>query len=452
MPTVFIKTFGCKVNYTESVDAAEQLGKLGIPATELTGARLPGAGIAPVVIVNSCCVTREAERKALQFVRRMRRDYPEGRVIFTGCAARHDEIRQRFSAAGAEVIEYYPEAIDRLRSSIDVPDTGGGTCAAGHHGAVFTSTRARSFIKIQDGCTCRCSYCIIPDVRPYYTRPPEEILVEAGRRLADGCCELVLTGVNAGHYGRAPLPRADRDRHPAGSLSLPGLIESILAIMPGHARLRLSSIEPEDVDNRLLDLLAHPRMCPHLHLPLQSGCDRVLADMGRAYSAAYYIAVADSFRRVCPGGALTTDILVGYPTETAADFTATLDLCTRVGFERVHGFPFSSRPGTPASELKLLPGNVIHDRNRRLLGHCRAVASERWERFLGTTADVLIEEHRDGAFIGHGAAYQLVNIPVAGMPYPGGTDIAAAADALVGRIKPVRLTAFTGEDFTGELV
>jgi len=442
---VFIKTFGCKVNYTESVDAAAQLTRLGIPARELTGSSLPEDAQDCTIVVNSCCVTKEAERKALQFVRRMGRNYPRARVLFTGCAARHDEIQQRFSDAGAEVLANYIDVIEAVKAGASDGAATGLTeyPASGQAGAVFhsapeSSERARAFIKVQDGCTCRCSYCIIPDVRPYYTRRLGAVLDDVQRFTAAGYNELVLTGINAGCYGRAPLENTPDYSHPDGPIDITGLIESVLAVLPAGVRLRLSSIEPLDVTDGLVDLLGHPRFCQHLHLPLQSGSDSVLSDMGRPYSARQYLDVVERIRAAQPGAAVTTDILVGYPTETEDDFAATLALCDSAGFERIHGFPFSPRPGTPAAELKLLPGNEVRDRNRRLIEHCAGIADARWSRYIGAAVDVLIEEQRgDGHYIGHGPAYQVVRLS------------AETPGIKPGGIYPLRLTGYADGEFTG---
>jgi tRNA A37 methylthiotransferase MiaB len=213
----------------------------------------------------------------------------------------------------------------------------------------------------------------------------------------------------------------------------------VLELLPEGTRLRLSSIEPEDVTPGIIELFTHPRLCPHLHLPLQSGSDTVLIAMGRSYTAAEYMGVVESFRAACPDGAVTTDILTGYPTETEVDFHATLELCTRAGFERVHGFPFSRRPGTAAAQLAPLPRTVVQARNRMLIAHCSAIADQRWRRFLGRDAEVLIEERQDDGWLGHGAAYQIVRVQVDGQSLGRGS------------IVPVRLVGYGDGMFMGEL-
>ena len=429
MRPVYIKTFGCKVNYSESVAFAELVREAGFDPLEVTGGSLPhiaGPG-QPLVFINSCTVTAEAERKALQYVRRIKREHPAANVLLTGCAARNHSSRQRFSAAGARVFEFYPAAFEWIQSSSPAGET-----SEEFPTGVTAVSRARAFVKVQDGCHNMCSFCVIPFVRPYASRPFSEVLDEVDRRVADGIRELVLTGVNIGHYGMTPVDtkeaiasdkywqRSKIYRKVDGHPSLFDLIDAILARLPEGHRLRISSIEPEDIDERFYEQLAHPRMCPHLHLPLQSGSDTVLAEMRRLYDSGAYLRIAAAFRRACPHGALTTDILVGYPAETDEDFAATLAVCDEAQFERIHGFPFSPRQGTRAAMLKQLPRETVLARNRRLIAHCDEIALARWRRFVGATAQLLLEECEDGVYSGHGEAYQQIVLPEQpGMPAPG---------------------------------
>jgi len=438
---VFIKTFGCKVNYTESVEFAGLARAAGFAVGELSGSRLPNknSDIAStgelIVIVNSCCVTTEAERKALQFVRRVRREHPQAEILLTGCGARHDTIRRQYEEASARLFTFITEALDWLNAQSPAGDSQLPDQAPPNDEPA--TGRARVFIKVQDGCTCRCSYCIIPDVRPYYSRPPGTIIAEVRRRLTAGYRELVLTGVNIGRFGRAPWREEESGAKPDRRWDICDLIDALAAELPADARLRLSSIEPEDVTKRLLDQFAGAGLCPHLHMPLQSGSEQVLKAMRRQYTAEHYHQIASDFRRRCPHGALSADILVGYPTETAGDFMATLDLCTELGFERVHGFPYSRRPGTPAASLEQLPRSEVIERNRRLIEHTNAIASQRWQCFVGRPAQVLIEDCSAAGWSGHGEAYQVVHGAHAGL------------ESHIGRILPVRLDSFDGERFTG---
>jgi threonylcarbamoyladenosine tRNA methylthiotransferase MtaB len=434
---VFIKTFGCKVNYTESVAFAELAARRGLLPIELTGASLDcaEAGGPPVVFINSCCVTAEAERKAAQFVRRIRREHPRCEVLFSGCGARNHLTRQKYIDAGARVFDFHTEAFEWLAGQDDTGvDAGEAVEAAKAHfsveepdvpfeSGIIGTARSRAFIKVQDGCRNFCTFCVIPFVRPYASRPVDEVLDEAERFIDQGFRELVLTGINIGHYGMTPVDSAEniatakhwkrsrlysrREDHP----SFFDLVDSLLERIPEGTRLRVSSIEPEDIDDRFFEQLVHPRMCPHLHLPLQSGSDRVLGEMRRLYTTAEYARVAEQFRRACPDGALTTDILVGFPAETEQDFQQTLEVCSQLQFERIHGFPFSPRPGTAAARMKQLARTEVQERNRRLIAHCAPIAEERWRRFVGSQSSVLVEERLDGgAYSGHGEAYQQVRL------------------------------------------
>lgn len=438
MRQVFIKTFGCKVNYTESMAFAELAARRGLEPIELTGASLDanGPGAPPLVFINSCCVTAEAERKAAQFVRRIRREHPGSEVLFSGCGARNHLTRQKYIDAGARVFDFHTQAFEWLaeQTGSSEPDAGVSTRqsepqlaveepSVPFESGIVGTARARAFIKVQDGCRNFCTFCIIPFVRPYASRPLPELLDEADRFVAQGFSELVLTGINIGHYGMTPVDSAENiatAKHwrrsklyqaQPGHAGFFDLVDQLLERIPDGVRLRVSSIEPEDIDDRFFEQLAHPRMCPHLHLPLQSGSDRVLGAMHRLYDTAEYAQVAEKFRQACPDGALTADILVGFPDETEEDFRQTLEFCNAMQFERIHGFPFSPRPGTAAARMKQLGRSTVQERNRRLIAHCEPIAEARWRRFIGRSSDVLVEERLDdGAYSGHGEAYQQVRI------------------------------------------
>ena len=433
-----VRTFGCKVNYAESVAACEALAALGVDAHAYSAGalgRLAGGG---AVLVNTCCVTKEAERKALQFVRKLRREYPDVSVLATGCGARLPVAREKLVEAGARVFGQYSDLIEVLLADAEARSTRGAADSVPVPGGRDarptvpnkTTHRARAFIKVQDGCCCHCSYCIIPQVRPFTSRAPEDVYAEVRQRLAGGYRELVLTGINIGAYGLAPL-EGTPVRPPHGFTTL---LAGVLELIPAGARLRLSSIEPPDLTDGMFELLAHPRLCPHLHVPLQSGSDAVLKAMDRKYTVAQYIEAVARFRRLHPNGSVTTDILVGFPGETEADFAQTLRVCTEAGFERVHGFPFSPRPGTPAAKMPGLPRRIVQQRNRELIAHCARIADSRWQRFVGSVMDVLIEERVGELMLGHGPAYQVVHV---------------AGECRPGQVVPVRLEAYADGGFRG---
>lgn len=465
---VYVKTFGCKVNYAESATLLDALAQAGHSAWELHGAQLPAAAAssgesalpqAVAVIVNSCCVTAEAERKAAQFVRRIRREHPQAKLLFCGCAARNPASQKLYADAGAQVLGTVEEAAALLGAGLALPAEAADSAPAAPDAAGLAATRVRAFIKVQDGCANCCSYCIVPFVRPYASRPLAEILAEAQQQLAAGQRELVLTGINIGHYGMQPLyppgtpdtgpmpPDAPRYAPIPGYPTLCDVIAAVLKLVPEGCRLRLSSIEPEDLDLQMFELLAHARLCPHLHLPLQSGSDRVLQTMGRRYSAAQYLQLAQQFRQACPQGALTTDIMAGFPGESEEDFAKTLELCSAAGFERAHCFAFSPRPGTRAALMPQHPRPLVQQRNRRLIAHCRQVAAGRLKRYIGQQVQLLVEQlatSQQGISLqGYAEAYQEVHAQV---------SAGQASSLPAGSLVAVELTGLADGRFSAILV
>jgi threonylcarbamoyladenosine tRNA methylthiotransferase MtaB len=453
MSAIYIKTFGCKVNQTDSDALCAALQRQQLRALPFDAAAPVNAD--SVVIVNTCCVTAEAERKALQFVRKMRREHPAALLLLTGCSARNAASNSAYLEAGAVIAPWYTDAIDWLRER---HATGGVAPEVCGPAAPESRQRTRAFIKVQDGCCNYCAYCIVPSVRRFASKPLAAVLAEARQYLAAGQRELVLTGVNIGHYGMLPVwPDGHSAPEPAqygpiaGHPQLCDLLDAMLDLLPEGHRLRLSSVEPETVTPRLLELLAHPRMCPHLHMPLQSGSDAVLGAMRRRYTAGEYLALVARFRQACPAGSVTSDILVGYPTETEEDFARTLAVCQAAAFERVHGFPFSPRPGTAAAQLAPLPRPVVQQRNRALIAHCRHIADAAWVRFVGQRIEVLIEERQgpstdsNAVWAGHGPSYQIVKtaLPV---------DHPLAGRELAGSMITVRLDGYLAGEFNASAV
>jgi threonylcarbamoyladenosine tRNA methylthiotransferase MtaB len=332
--SVAVRTLGCKVNRSESEALAEALGALGVSVTA-------GDGATGCVVVNTCAVTAEADAKARKEVRRAL-EVTSGPVVATGCLASVDPAS--LMAIGPRVV-VEPDR-SRLADTVaallrTAPDRAGRSADSSERAAAF---RTRALVKVQDGCDNRCAYCIVPDARGLPRSTPADAVVARVRALvAAGRAEVVLTGVNIGRYGDG-----------AAAPDLAALVSRVAAT--GVARIRLSSIEPPDVSARLLDVLAAtPAVVPHLHVPLQSGSDRVLAAMGRRYDTTAYAAVLASARRALPGLAVTTDVIAGFPGESAADFAGTLAFVERCGFAALHVFRYSARKGTPAAAA---PGQV----------------------------------------------------------------------------------------------
>lgn len=378
---VRIKTFGCKVNFADSEELAAQLHSHGIIASsdacESTG---------DVYIINTCCVTAAAVKKARQCIRRLQDGNPAAEIIVTGCAAREESIARELAELGVRLV---PDPV-ALLAQLPVSQTESAPAAA--------TARTRRFIKVQDGCNSFCSYCIVPFVRTLGSVPVSRVLGRVSAAAAEGAPEIVLCGTNIGLYGDG------------SGVPLTGLLEQVLAVLPATTRLRLSSIEPQHVDVALVRLMRHPRMCPHLHLPLQSGSDRVLRDMRRPYTTAEFTALVNRFRSEFPLGAVTTDIMIGYPTETEDDFAQTLKLVRECAFERAHLFRFSRRPQTKAAELKLLPSREVRRRFDALKQLVAETSGGSLARFVGQTCTVALE----GGGQGYGESYQHVQVANAG--------------------------------------
>jgi threonylcarbamoyladenosine tRNA methylthiotransferase MtaB len=361
-----IVTFGCRLNAFES---------------EVIRRAACDAGLAGAIIVNTCAVTAEAERQARQAIRRARRDHPEAEIIVTGCAA---EIAPERYAAMPEVDRVLDNraklrASSYLTAAAATPDLDE---TAAHLVGGFEG-RTRAFVQIQQGCDHRCTFCIIPYARGPSRSVPIGVIAEQARRLvAAGYREIVLTGVDLTAYG-ADLP---------GAPSLGQMARRLLAAVPDLERLRLSSLDPVEIDAELWRLLAEePRLMPHLHLSLQAGDDLILKRMKRRHSRADAVAVARRARALRPEVALGADLIAGFPTETEDHFRGTLDLVAECGLAFVHVFPYSPRPGTPAARMPPVSSGVVKERAARLrMAGAAALAAELRSR-VGGESDVLIE-------------------------------------------------------------
>ena len=353
-----VRFLGCKVSYADAQVVRERLLADGHSELE------EGAEIA---IVNTCCVTHQAVRKSRHAASRAARTHT--RVYVTGCGAN----------LAADGFAGLPENVVVVaRRSEDTPefvarDVGAIGCVQ----AEARLDRIRAFVKVQDGCSFSCAFCVIPLVRgPSRSRSAEAVLREVRKRVDQGHREVVLTGINLGCY---------RDR--AAGWSLPGLVRAAGAT-PGLARLRLSSIEVNHVNAELGAALREtPTVARHLHVPLQSGDDRVLRAMGRRYDSDTYL------RRLAPLGDfnLTTDVIVGFPGEDERAFRRTLDIVAAAGISKTHVFPYSPRPGTETAAADTVPAAVKRDRGERLRELSRRASLERWRSKLGREDVVLVD-------------------------------------------------------------
>jgi threonylcarbamoyladenosine tRNA methylthiotransferase MtaB len=373
---IHLSSLGCKLNQSEMDALANRLAAGGhqIVATPAE---------ADLCVLNTCAVTHVAAQKSRQALRRLHRESPAARLIATGCYAELAPADLR-NLPGVDLVVGNRDK-ERLAESLGDQDR--GLVPAASHLPRF---RTRAFVKIQDGCDNACAYCIIHVARgPQWSRPPDQILAEVQARLAAGYQEIVLTGVHIGAYGR------DRDDGGLGS-DLWDLAARILA-ETGVPRLRLSSIEPWDLAERAFRLWDDPRLCRHLHLPLQSGSDATLRRMARRTTPSRFAALVDAVRAAIPDLAVTTDVIVGFPGETEEEFAASLAFVKAAGFARVHVFPYSSRPGTLAAQMPdQVPAPVKAERAAAMRAVASASARSFRQRFVGRTLAVLWESCRGG--------------------------------------------------------
>lgn len=373
MRTCRLVTLGCKVNQYETQYVKETL--------ELNGWREAADDEpAQLCVVNTCTVTAEGDAKSRQLVRRLHQVNPGAAIVVMGCYATRDPETVGKLPGVSKLITDKNQLLDGLRDFGVSRLPPGISRFDGHQ---------RAFVKVQDGCILNCSYCIIPKVRPVLrSRSLHEIGAEVQRLVADGCREIVLTGIHLGHYGLD----LSRGRPKAEWTRLWHLIDH-LDDLPGDFRVRLSSLEAAEVRGEFVDALARSRrVCPHLHLCLQSGSDRILQVMKRRYRAASFAERCRRLREVLDQPAFTTDIIVGFPGETDADFEATCRLVEEVGFSKIHVFSYSPRRGTPAAELRdTVPAALVNDRRRRLQELEVRLADSYFRSLIGRRLDVLVE-------------------------------------------------------------
>ena len=359
-------TFGCRLNAFES---------------EVIRRAAAAAGLTGAVIVNTCAVTAEAERQARQAIRRARRQHPEARIVVTGCAAHLSPERYAALPEVDRVLDNQAKLLPQsyLPENAALPDP----IETPPHLVDGFEGKCRAFLQVQQGCDHRYTFCIIPYARGASRSVPMGIIADQARRLvAADYQEIVLTGVDMTAYG-TDLP---------GRPSLGQMVRRLLAAVPELQRLRLSSLDPAEIDAELWRLLdEEERLMPHLHLSLQAGDDLILKRMKRRHSRDQAVAVAQHARALRPEVALGADLIAGFPTETEEMFGRTLDLIGECGLAFVHVFPYSMRAGTPAARMPQLPGAVIKERAVRLRAAAEAALAAELSARVGSVTDVLIE-------------------------------------------------------------
>lgn len=364
---------GCKVNQYETQLVKEALQRNGFREAL-------GEEAADLCVVNTCTVTGEADSKARQIIRQLAKHNPGTQTVIFGCYATREPA----------ALEKLPGVFAVVPDSRELPDV---LQRFGIHdwptGISRFDGHRRAFVKVQDGCILNCTYCIIPQIRPgLASRTPNEIETEIRQLIDNGYREIILTGIHLGHYG----VEATRGRSGREPFRLWHLIRQLDRI-PGDWRLRLSSLEAAEVGPDFIAAIADcERLCPHFHLCLQSGSNTVLARMKRRYRIGRFLEKLDLIRDCMDNPAFSTDIIIGFPGETDAEFNETLFACDAAGFMKIHQFPFSPRKGTPAATLPdQIAGNVKQERSRRL-AELEELLSERYYQSLsGRQLSVLVE-------------------------------------------------------------
>jgi len=369
-------TFGCRLNALES---------------EVLRKNAAAAGLTDAVIINTCAVTAEAERQARQAIRRLRRERPSSRIVVTGCAAQiHADSFAKMSEVDAVLGNHEKMSAVHLLPSgerVKVADILSVRETASHLVEGFDN-RTRAFVQVQNGCDHRCTFCIIPYGRGNSRSVPMGAVVEQVRTLvASGYREVVLTGVDVTSYG-GDLP---------GAPALGQLARRLLAAVPELERLRLTSLDPAEMDRDLWSLLAdEPRLMPHLHLSLQAGDDLILKRMKRRHSRADAVAVARRARELRPDVSLGADLIAGFPTEDDAAFANTLALVEDCGLAFLHVFPFSAREDTPAARMPQVPVRLRKERAARLRAAGDAALAAHLDKQVGRRVRVLVETDNEG--------------------------------------------------------
>ena len=432
-PTVGIYTLGCKVNQYESEAIAEALQSYGFEVTS-------PAQTCDVYIINTCTVTAESDRKARQFIRRAISRNTEARVLVTGCLAQTAaEAVAAIEGVDAVIGNTDKLSVARLakelfeggkkdKADVRVSDI---DCAPFEQMSITRFERTRAYVKIEDGCENRCTYCIIPSARGRVrSKPPDEVVREVGELVKCGCREIVLTGIETASYGK--------DLEGVDLASLLCRIDRI----EGIGRVRLGSLDPSLIKRDFVERIA-PLHClaPHFHLSLQSGSNRILAAMKRKYNAEMAMNAIELLREYIPDVKFTTDVIVGFPGESDGDFRDTAEFVKRASFLMTHIFPYSKRAGTPAAKL---PCQIPTEIKRQRLHELETIEAQSRLRILeneiakSTPKQVLFETYRDGLATGHTADFIEVSVP---------SDRPLHAELLA-----VRLISTDGSTCRGELI
>ena len=435
MAKIAFYTLGCKVNQADTASMENLFLRSGHQLVSFDGE-------ADVYIINTCVVTNTGQRKSRQTIHRAIRKNHNALIVVTGCYPQTaaEEVK---AIAGvdmiignqdrAQIVQLVEERLaHRQTDTLDAVHKLTASTAFEEMAAGDITDKTRAFLKIQEGCNQFCTYCIIPYARgPLRSRSLESIRTETQRLISAGFKEIVLIGIHLGCYGK---------ENPDG----PTLYDAVKTVLdvPGVQRLRLGSLESVEVEPRLLTLMQEDaRFCRHLHLPLQSGCDKVLQAMHRPYTTAKFKALLADIKTRVPDIAITTDVIVGFPGETEADFETTCKFAESCGFSKMHIFPFSARKGTPAEKFAGAVTEAVKKERADILGRIDETMHKAFlQAMVGQNAEVLFEQPAgEDYFEGLTGNYQRVFVK------SGGRNLG-------GEILPVKITAFDGEKLLGEII
>lgn len=402
MKTFEFKTLGCKVNQYESQALREKLSRLGFRESE--------GGLADIYVVNTCAVTQKADRESFELVRKLNRHNPKAQIFVTGCSAQNNPDRLQDMQGIAGVVdnrqkESLPDFILGNKNN-DVDNAKIPPPFDSNPGITKFDKHTRAFLKIQDGCNNGCSYCIIPHLRgKSRSRFLPEIIAEAKNLVANGYKEIVLCGICLGAYGRDLNMRQGLVR----------MIESLEEIQ-GLLRIRLSSIEASDISPELINkMAASKKLCRHLHIPFQSGDDKILRLMNRKTNSSDYLKLIFGLRKISPDIGITTDIMIGFPGEDEASFNSTFKFLKEAMPSRIHIFPFSPRKNTPAFSFhNMVRQSAIKERQRQISALAKELSLAFCQANLGKALSVLVESNsyfKDGIYNGYSDNYLKVIIP-----------------------------------------
>lgn len=435
MAKIAFYTLGCKVNQADTASMENLFLRSGHQLVSFDGE-------ADVYIINTCVVTNTGQRKSRQTIHRAIRKNPNALIVVTGCYPQTaaEEVK---AIAGvdmiignqdrAQIVQLVEERLaHRQTDTLDAVHKLTASTAFEEMAAGDITDKTRAFLKIQEGCNQFCTYCIIPYARgPLRSRSLESIHTETQRLISAGFKEIVLIGIHLGCYGK---------ENPDG----PTLYDAVKTVLdvPGVQRLRLGSLESVEVEPRLLTLMQEDaRFCRHLHLPLQSGCDKTLQAMHRPYTTAKFQTLLADIKTKVPDIAITTDVIVGFPGETEADFETTCKFAESCGFSKMHIFPFSARKGTPAEKFAGAVTEAVKKERADILGKIDETMHKTFlQAMVGQNAEVLFEQPAgEDYFEGLTGNYQRVFVKCGGRN-------------LGGEILPVKITAFDGEKLLGEII